>query len=61
MGNGHQVQIARKRHFTVGTFNSGRARCSAIGHKISIGSPRSALCSVRCAFLINRLLFLWLH
>lgn len=52
MGNGHQVQIARKRHFTVGTFNSGRARCSAIGHKISIGSPRSALRSLLSALCI---------
>lgn len=33
MGNGHQVQIARKRHFTVGTFNSvPLARCSSIEH-----------------------------
>lgn len=37
------------------------ARQLDIRFPLDLRSPFSALCSVRCAFLINRLLFLWLH
>lgn len=62
MGNGHQVQIARKRHFTVSTFNSVAGHgARQLDKRFPLDLYALSLSALSSAFLINRLLFLWLH